>query len=270
MHGYGPKIVGNKTWLRISDPGVPQDLRGRFPLLLKFLDAAKDLSVQVHPNDLLAARLDPPDLGKTEAWYVMDAMPGATVYAGLKSGVNCQEFSTAVATGKTGDLLHSFQPKRGDCIFIPAGTVHAIGSGLLILEIQQASNTTWRIFDWDRVDKDGKGRELHIERAIGAIDFLSGPMNPCEPVTNAGGWDQLVVCEYFNLSRKRLEADQSVKLGGDGRMHIVAVTEGNFNLVAKDCTQSLGRGSSRLIPASANQMVFESGTDSELIDISDG
>ncbi|MEZ6072331.1 MAG: type I phosphomannose isomerase catalytic subunit [Pirellulales bacterium] len=127
----------------------------RFPLLAKFLDAHRTLSVQVHPNDAQAARLDPPDLGKTEAWLVMDVEPGSVVYAGLKQGFDRPSFEREMKRGTAELCLNSFEPAVGQCVFIPAGLVHALGEGLLIFEIQQSSDTTYRLFDWNRLQADG-------------------------------------------------------------------------------------------------------------------
>ncbi len=134
--------------------------QANFPLLVKFLDAAQSLSVQVHPNDEQAARLDPPDLGKTEAWYILAADPGSRIYAGLRPGVEREQLAEAIAQGTCEKMLHCFEPKAGDCLFIPAGTVHALGAGLLVAEVQQSSDTTFRLYDWNRVGPDGKPRAL--------------------------------------------------------------------------------------------------------------
>ena len=150
----GVDLVGEEVARMISSPDLPVHLQNRFPLLLKFLDANRHLSVQVHPDDAMGATLDPPDLGKTEAWYVMHADPGAKIFAGLRSGVTEAAFRAAIENGETESTLHSFEPKQGDCVFIPAGTMHAIGEGLLIAEIQQASNTTFRVYDWGRLDQE--------------------------------------------------------------------------------------------------------------------
>src|SRR5262249_30653555 len=141
----------------------------------------KDLSVQVHPNDAAAATLTPPDLGKTEAWVVLDAAPGSKIYAGLKAGCDWAALSHAIHVGKAADFLHSFEPQKGDCIFIPAGTVHALGAGLLVAEIQQASDTTYRLYDWGRVGPDGKPRQLHIEQGLAATDFSVLEIAPIAP-----------------------------------------------------------------------------------------
>ena len=123
---------------------------GQFPLLLKFLDCNRTLSVQVHPNDVQGALLDPPDLGKTEAWVVLAADAGSKIYAGLKAGVTREDLRAALEAGTCEACLHQFEPQVGDCVFIRAGTVHALGAGLVIAEIQQASDTTFRLFDWNR------------------------------------------------------------------------------------------------------------------------
>ena len=138
---------------------------------MKFLDAAKDLSVQVHPNDAQAARLVPPDAGKTEAWVVLATEAGGTIYAGLMPGVDRRALADAIAQGTCSDLLHRFVPAVGDCVFLPAGTVHALGRGLLVAEIQQSSDVTYRLFDWNRVGPDGKPRRLHVQEGLDVVDF---------------------------------------------------------------------------------------------------
>ena len=149
--------------------------------MFKFLDAQKTLSVQVHPNDDQAARLDPPDLGKTEAWVVLAAEPGSRIYAGLKRGFDRHALEREVHRGTCELCLHSFEPQPGDCVFIPAGTVHALGAGLVVAEIQQASDTTFRLFDWNRVDRDGKPRPLHIRESLDTINYLRGQVQPQTP-----------------------------------------------------------------------------------------
>src|SRR5262249_22852263 len=129
-----------------------------FPWLIKFLDARDLLSVQVHPSDENAAQLAPGERGKTEAWFVLAADPGARIWAGLKPGVGPDDFRMAVEQGHAADCLHSFAPAPGQCLFLPAGTVHAVGGGVLLAEIQQSSDATFRLFDWNRLDAQGKAR----------------------------------------------------------------------------------------------------------------
>lgn len=247
LEEQGPEIVGTSAHEQLVSDAVPPQLRGRFPLLLKFLDASQRLSVQVHPDDVGGAALDPPDLGKTEAWYVVDAEPGSQIYAGLKEGVTRADFELAVKQGTTESVLHCFQPKPGDCIFVKAGTVHAIGEGLLVCEIQQASDTTFRLFDWNRVGADGNSRPLHIEQGLDAIDFQLGPVSACTPRQVSPGVENLVECEKFILNRWQLEQPRS--LGGDGRFHILAVVSGSIAVESDPCRQPMETGQSMLIPA---------------------
>jgi mannose-6-phosphate isomerase len=226
--------------------------RHQFPLLLKFLDCQKTLSVQVHPNDAQGAKLNPPDLGKTEAWVILAANPGSKLYAGLNDGVDRKSLENALARGKCDECLHEFEPRVGDCILIEAGTVHALGAGLLVAEIQQSSDTTYRLFDWNRVDRDGKPRELHIEQALGVIDFERGPVDPVRPLTRSPGVERLVTCGKFILDRRTINGVQSIS--DDNEFHILAVVGGEVDLHADSGTESLRRGDTVLIPASATDV----------------
>jgi mannose-6-phosphate isomerase len=220
----------------------------RFPLLLKFLDAAQTLSVQVHPDDARAARLDPPDLGKTEAWVILAAEPGSKVYAGLEPAVDRARLADAVRQGTCEACLHSFEGKPGDCVFLPAGTVHALGQGLLVAEIQQASNVTYRLFDWNRLGADGQPRPLHVEQALGAIDYGRGPVGPQQPrPTGRQGVSRLVEGEKFILDRWQFESPQAA--GGDQRCHIIAILEGAISVQGDPSGEMLARGQTVLLPA---------------------
>ena len=158
---YMGDLVGDRIFNRYGT---------EFPLLVKLIDAARDLSIQVHPDDELAQRRGMPQ-GKTEMWYVMEAAPGATLISGFRRDTTPEEYTTALQSGHLTDLLHSEQPEPGDVYFIPAGRVHALGKGLLVAEIQQTSDCTYRIYDYDRLDKDGHKRQLHTAEAMDAIDF---------------------------------------------------------------------------------------------------
>jgi mannose-6-phosphate isomerase len=228
----------------------------RFPLLLKYLDCQNVLSVQVHPDDAYGATLSTPDLGKTEAWVILACSPGARVYAGLRPGVTKQLLREAIATGRTQECLHSFEPRVGDCIFIPAGTVHALGAGLLVAEIQQASDCTFRLFDWNRVDQDGKPRPLHIEQALDVIDFERGPVEPIrsstdEIATMENGAEVasevLVRCDKFCLERF---GQPGTNRFAPGTFRIVTVPHGAARLESDLGTIELATGESALIPFS--------------------
>ena len=220
----------------------------RFPLLFKYLDCQRDLSVQVHPDDAAAARLDPPDLGKTEAWVILDALPGSRVYAGLAAGVTIRALAKAVEAGQTPRCLHSFEPRVGDVVFIPAGTVHALGAGLLVAEIQQASDTTYRLFDWNRAGQDGKPRPLHVAEALAAIDDSICCVGPAQPqATERREVQRLVECDKFVLDRWRI--DKPMSLDGDERFHIVSVLAGEMTVGTEK--EVISRGQTVLVPASA-------------------
>lgn len=225
-----------------------------FPLLFKFLDAQKVLSVQVHPDDAYAQALDPPDLGKTEAWVVLHADLGSRIYAGLRPGVDRETLKKLVEEGRTEEALHVFEPTSGDCVFIPAGTIHALGAGLVVAEIQQSSDTTYRLFDWNRVDADGNPRPLHIERALAVTDYDRGPVNPVVPQPTADGLgERLVDCDKFVLDRYRTSSPVPLDTGKSCRL--IAIVEGECDLVAgsEDPVLSLAKGATCLVPASVGR-----------------
>ena len=254
MDRRGRELVGERAFEQIHHPHVPVELRGRFPLLLKFLDAQRDLSVQVHPDDAMAARLDPPDFGKTEAWYVIDAQPGSSIYAGLKPGIGPADLAAAIERGQADQVLHSFPARPGDCLLIRAGTIHAIGAGCLIAEIQQASNTTFRLYDWNRLGPDGQSRPLHIEQGIEATDFSIGPVDPIgsSEKQSRGGGQVLVDCDRFVMRRRSI--DQPVSVGGDQRFHILAVLAGAIQVEGETAEKPLAIGDTILIPAASGPL----------------
>lgn len=220
--------------------------QSQFPLLFKFLDCNRTLSVQVHPNDAQGAKLDPPDLGKTEAWVVLAAEPGSKIYAGLNPSVTKQDLHQALENGTCDQCLFTLEPNVGDCIFIEAGTVHALGEGLVIAEIQQASDTTFRLFDWNRVGADGKPRPLHIEQSLEVTNFERGPVSPQEPqTTEQPGRERLVECDKFLLDRCTFAKPQAI--GGDERFHLLVVIAG----VVEIGEEKLTLGETCLLPAAA-------------------
>jgi mannose-6-phosphate isomerase len=249
----------------------------RFPLLAKFLDARQTLSVQVHPNDAKAALIDPPDLGKTEAWLVMDADAGSLVYAGLKRGFDRPAFERELNRG-TGELcLNRFEPAVGDCVFIPAGLVHALGEGLLIFEIQQSSDTTYRLYDWNRVGADGTPRELHLEAGLDATDFSLGPVGVQRPrQTDQPGRTRLVECDKFILDRLEVGADANhtaandnaaIEIGGDDRFHLLAVVQGSCLVEGDHSGSPLSKGDTILLPASLGPVAVKPSGSVALADV---
>ncbi len=191
----------------------------RFPILVKVLDARDDLSIQVHPTAHLAASLH--GQPKTEMWYIADCDPGAKLYVGLKAGVTREIFEQAIAAGSVAEVVHEIIPQAGDSIFIASGRLHAIGAGFLIHEIQQNSDTTYRVFDWNRLGLDGKPRELHLGESLASINFQD-----FEPSMDSPSGENLANCDYFKTDKKLLELGESITNPRDDRFSIVSVVEG--------------------------------------------
>jgi mannose-6-phosphate isomerase len=221
-----------------------------FPWLVKFLDACDWLSVQVHPNEEAVRRLLPGEGSKTEAWFVIDAQPGSRVYAGLRPGVDDKRLRQALADGSVTSCLHQFEPKPGECVFLPAGTVHAVGGGVLLAEVQQTSDATFRLYDWDRRDSQGRSRPLHVEQSFASINWNQRPVQPVQ----VRGYDQdiaidqeLVRCPYFELRYLRSRRDFAV--GSKGRLQAVIVLDGQANWRTDSTLETMKRGEAWVIPA---------------------
>jgi mannose-6-phosphate isomerase len=207
-----------------------------FPLLMKILDACDDLSIQVHPPASMATALKGEP--KTEMWFIAHADPGAKIYAGLKPDVTRVDFETALQNGTVAEVVHVIEARTGDCLFIPSGRVHAIGAGLLIYEIQQNSDTTYRVFDWNRVGLDGKPRMLHVQESLQSIDFTD--FEPQVQQIQADG--TLVKCDYFDV---RL-CDKAGAVGEAGECVTLAVVSGEISVGGI----TLKAGDFALLPAS--------------------
>lgn len=223
-----------------------------FPLLVKFLDAHDRLSLQVHPNDEQAQGLVGTAQGKTEAWIILDALPGSVIYAGLRPGVERVHLESAIRTGNLADCLHTFEAHAGESFFIPTGTIHAVGEGILLAEIQQTSDVTFRLYDWGRLGTDGQPRQLHLREALECIDFTRGPVKSIVPEviseTSQRRIEELVSCEHFIIRRHTGSSPWDVNLTGSFR--IIMLLNGQARLNWLDGTESLSTGDTILIPAS--------------------
>jgi mannose-6-phosphate isomerase len=226
--------------------------REQFPLLVKFIDASQDLSVQVHPDDEKGRRLAG-DNGKTEAWVILAAEPGSVIYAGLKAGVGPGDLNEAIRSGRVEPLLHRFPARPGDSILIEAGTVHAIGAGVMLAEIQQMSDATFRVYDWNRIGPDGQPRQLHIREAMESIDFQRGPVDPVAPImeelAGASSRERLARSRYFALDRLTIRRPTNV--GGHDRFTILMGLEGSADLAQPGWSGRLEFGQTLLLPAAA-------------------
>ena len=216
---------------------------GSLPLLIKLIDAEDILSVQVHPDPETCQRLGRGE-PKTECWYIIAAAADAVIYKGLRQGVTKKQFAKAISEGNVAEMLVKVSVKEGQCHFLPAGTAHAIGQGLLIAEIQMPSDTTYRVFDWNRLDNTGKPRELHIAEALESIHFDSSADNLS--VTTAG---RLADCEYFKIDKDNQDKDSELTLSA-GQMKIMLILSGCGRIAgAGDFCTDFKAGDCLLIPA---------------------
>ncbi len=224
----------------------------QFPLLVKFLDAHQVLSVQVHPDDA-KGRVLADDNGKTEAWVILHAEPGSLIYAGLKRGVTRDDLARGIASGEVEPLLHRFEPKPGDCVMVPAGTAHAIGAGIVLAEIQQMSDATFRVHDWGRVGADGNPRALHAEQALESTDYDAGPVDPWptrpEPIPR-GTRESLARCPYFALERLTIDGPAGIGAADRSRFSLVLGLSGSSAIAYDGSLYRLEAGQTYLLPAS--------------------
>lgn len=228
-----------------------------FPLLIKIIDANDKLSVQVHPDDEYAQNYGENN-GKNELWYVIDAKPDAKLVYGLKDGVTKESFAKAVRENKIGETLRKVPVKAGDYFYIPAGTVHAILDGILIAEVQQNSNTTYRIYDWGRVGKDGKPRELHIDKAFDVVAFGKELPECNGKVTNAGGYSEKTMLRspFFNIDEIVLNGQFEGKAAGN-TFYVLMNLGGAVKLTYDIGEISLASGDTVLLPACLGEYKIE-------------
>ena len=213
-----------------------------FPILIKLIDAKDNLSIQVHPNDEYAMRVEG-EYGKTEMWYIVDCEDDAYLYYGVNRDITKSEFEERIKNNTLLEILNKVPVKKGDVFFIPSGTIHAICSGILICEVQQNSNTTYRVYDYDRRGADGKPRELHIEKAID-VSLLTPSPKQAETNSNI-----LASCKYFTVEKLNDNSDITLNKAS---FRSVTVTDGNATLKLDDVTTSLTKGETVFIPAQDN------------------
>jgi mannose-6-phosphate isomerase len=226
--------------------GKSQLLQGRFPLLFKFIDAKETLSVQVHPDEKTCAKLGSQARPKTEAWYILHAEPEAKLHLGLRPGISAQEFKSALQRGALEELLEAVEVKTGDFVFIPAGLIHAIGKGIVLAEIQQVSDTTFRVFDWNRVGLDGRPRQLHIDEALASIKFdLHGLQQTKPPSSGYPG----ITSKYFSFEHVSLVPKNPLAIVS-GQPKILACIKGAMKVKEENGqSYTLSLGETCLVPA---------------------
>lgn len=233
--------------------GVFDQFGEEFPLLVKWIDANDDLSVQVHPDDVTARRRHQCN-GKTELWHVVDAAAGAGLYVGFKPGVDKAAYQQALQDGTLEQLLQFHEVNKGDTFFIPAGTVHSIGKGVTLCEIQEASDITYRIFDWNRKTADGKSRELHTEQALDVLDFEHQQDFKLNVAERFNSTTPLLRSSFFNLNLLAFDRPLEKVYAAIDSFVIYVCTEGKVRFVYDEGMEELNIGETLLIPASMTEV----------------
>ena len=252
------QLVGSEVYHKFGN---------KFPLLIKFIDAQDDLSIQVHPDDKLAGERHN-SFGKTEMWYVVKAAPGAYLYTGFEKEISPNEYEKSIEDNSFTDSLKKHMVKEGDVFFLPAGRVHAIGAGCFIAEIQQTSNITYRIYDYNRKDAQGNSRELHTELAKDAIDFKLYDTYKTEYKKELNKPVELVTCPYFTTNLLELNEFTKRDYSQKDSFVIYMCLEGSLNLVDnKGNTLLIERGESLLIPAETNYVEISPNNYCKLLEV---
>lgn len=238
---YGEKLLGKKNFQRFGN---------RFPLLVKIIDAAQDLSVQVHPDDYMARRLGQAN-GKTEMWYVLEADKGARIANGFNRKVDPAQYDSLVESGKIEDVLNYMEVKPGDVYFMPAGRVHTAGKGCMMIEIQQTSDVTYRIYDYHRKDKEGRERELHTDLAREAINFNDTQGHAVDYVLRPNVPVNVILSPFFSVNLLEADTDILRDYSESDTFVILVVAEGQAEIVCGKERFDVKAGTSVLIPATA-------------------
>ncbi|REE01596.1 type I phosphomannose isomerase catalytic subunit [Marinoscillum furvescens] len=227
-----------------------------FPLLIKFIDAADDLSIQVHPDDELAQKRHN-SFGKTEMWYIMQADEGATLISGFNQDLDKESYKKYFDEGKLNDILNREEANAGDVFFLPAGRVHTIGKGLLLAEIQQTSDVTYRIYDFDRTDAEGNKRELHLEESLDAIDYKKYDQYKTPYLDKQDERVGIVSCQYFSTNKLHLTENFAVDHSGLDCFKIYICLDGKATVAFDGGKESLAMGDVVLVPASIEKYQIE-------------
>ena len=244
---YGADLVGEDVYRRYGDS---------FPLLIKLIDAKRDLSIQVHPDDAMAQRRHG-SFGKNEMWYILDADEGATIATGFKRPITPKEFDRHLAEGTILDVVNRDASHPGDVFYIPAGMIHAIGAGNLLAEVQQSSDITYRVWDYNRRDADGNLRELHTSQASEALDYnaLDGQVAPPEP--SLIGSTELLTTRYFSLTHYIVDKGLRIEIPQSHSFLALTCIQGESLIEAEGLPSSaIKQGETVLIPACAHWVVF--------------
>jgi len=244
---YGLEIMGETLLDRY---------KGRFPLLIKFIDAEDDLSIQVHPNDVHSD-----GNGKTELWYIIDSLPGSHIYSGFNQNLNPQTMRTLIDRRRVTEVLATHFSQMGDVYYLPAGRIHSIGAGNLVLEIQQSSDITYRLWDWDRRDSHGQLRELHVDKALEAVDFSQTDYGLARPQVLPDRETIVKRTPYFTVTAVKVVSRMTLPVESLKSFRILVAVEGD-GVVTDDagCACNITRGQSVLVPAAVDSVTIQAGS----------
>lgn len=239
-----------------------------FPVLIKLIDARDNLSVQVHPDNDYALRVEG-EYGKTEMWFIVDCEPGAELIYGFKENITKEQFRKAIEDNTLLDYVNRVPVNKGDVFFIKSGTLHAIGKGILIAEIQQNSNTTYRVYDYGRVGADGKPRQLHIDKAVEVTDLeYTDPKRPVYGFEEDGAVVQLLAdCEYFTVNRAVISTELKLTADSTSFAHILTI-DGEGELLSEGCSITLKKGTSVFVPAGTGAYCIKGNCDTIITTVS--
>ncbi len=237
-----------------------------FPLLIKLIEASSDLSVQVHPDDV-TAKEQHHAYGKTEMWYILEALPGSKIYTGIREPVTEKQVREAIYSNSLPELLNVEYPMPGDVFFTPAGRIHAIGGGIILAEIQQTSDITYRIFDWNRKESDGEPRELHVELAMDVIDFnaTGSALIRKEPLPDTTV--NLVSCDYFVTNIIHLKGILKKDYSAIDSFVIYICADGKFSVHWGKGSETMTKGETLLVPASMTDLILEARPEAKILEI---
>jgi len=257
MDTYKGALMGEKVYNRFGS---------MFPLLIKFIDANDDLSVQVHPGDEMAKKRHD-SFGKTEMWYVMAADKGSKLISGFSKNIKKEEYKPLLEKGKFLDVLAQHEVKAGDVFFMPAGRIHAIGSGVLVAEIQQTSDVTYRVYDYDRRDDAGNTRELHVDEALDAINFDDKDSGKIKYEIIQQNAVNLVNCSYFCTNMISIDGAPIERASVADSFRIYMCVEGQCEITTAEGSAKISMGETVLVPASSAKITVKGSTPSRLLEV---
>ncbi|MCE5346404.1 MAG: class I mannose-6-phosphate isomerase [Bacteroidales bacterium] len=250
----------------ITGDTVFEKFGNEFPLLIKFIEAREDLSIQVHPDNALAKKRHNA-YGKTEMWYILESEKGSKLYTGFREGVTKEIYQEAISEGKLPDILNVETVEAGDVFFTPAGRVHAIGAGTVLAEIQQTSDITYRIFDWNRKDSGKEKRELHTDLALDAIDFSAAGKNKIRKDPEFNNTENLVSCEFFDTNVLLFNTAVNKEYYSIDSFVVYICIDGEFTIRWDGKSEKVSKGETVLLPATIKEVTLEPVSEARLLEI---